>query len=46
MVCFRCDGEGQYKNEFGIMEKCESCQGKDMAFEKVNAEPDSDVEGY
>jgi len=46
MVCFRCDGKGQYKNEFGIMEKCESCQGKDMAFEKVNAEPDSDEEGY
>ena len=46
MVCFRCDGKGQYKNEFGIMEKCESCQRNDMTFEKVDAEPDSDEEGY
>jgi len=28
MVCFRCDGKGEFKNEFGIMEKCESCQRK------------------
>ena len=27
------------------MEKCESCQRKDMSFEKVNAEPDPDEEG-
>jgi len=27
------------------MEKCGSCQGKDMTFEKVNAEPDADEEG-
>ena len=46
MVCFRCDGKGQYKNQFGIMEKCESCQRNDMTFEKVDAEPDSDEEGY
>ncbi|MCH8915639.1 MAG: hypothetical protein IIA82_07345 [Thaumarchaeota archaeon] len=46
MVCFRCDGKGQYKNEFGIMEKCESCQRNDMTFEKVDAEPYSDEEGY
>ncbi len=46
MVCFRCDEKGQYKNEFGIMEKCESCQRNDMTFEKVGAEPDSDEEGY
>ncbi|MDH3394637.1 MAG: hypothetical protein OEL52_00620 [Nitrosopumilus sp.] len=41
MVCFRCDGKGQYKNEFGLMEKCESCQRKDMTFETVG-EQDSD----
>ncbi len=35
MVCFRCDGKGEFKNEFGIMEKCESCRGTDMTFEKV-----------
>jgi len=28
------------------MEKCESCQGTDMTFEKAAAEPDSDEEGY
>jgi DnaJ-class molecular chaperone len=42
MTCFRCDGKGQYKNEFGIMEKCESCQRKDMSFKKVNVEPNLD----
>jgi hypothetical protein len=46
LVCFRCDGKGKYKNQFGIMEKCESCQKKDMSFEQVNKEPDSDEEGY
>ena len=46
MVCFRCDGKGKYRNEFGLLEKCESCQKKDMAFEKVNPEPDSNEEGY
>ena len=45
MVCFRCDGKGQYRNEFGLMEKCESCQKKDMNFKKINAEPDSNEEG-
>ncbi len=35
MVRFRYDGKGKFKNEFGIMEKCESCQGTDMTFEKV-----------
>jgi len=44
MNCFRCDGTGKVKNEFGIMEKCESCQRADMTFEKVAAEPDSDEE--
>ncbi len=44
MVCFRCDGKGQYQNEFGIMEKCGSCQRNDMTFEKVDAEPNSDEE--
>jgi len=28
------------------MEKCESCQKKDMAFEKVDAEPNSNEEGF
>jgi hypothetical protein len=46
LVCFRCDGKGQYRNEFGIMEKCESCQRKDMTFEKIDAESDSNEEGY
>ena len=45
MVCFRCDGKGQVKNEFGIMEKCSSCQEKDMTFEKVDAQPDPNEEG-
>ncbi|MEX0863063.1 hypothetical protein [Nitrosopumilus sp.] len=46
LVCFRCDGKGQYRNEFGIMEKCESCQRRDMTFEKVDAELDPNEEGY
>ena len=29
-----------------MMEKCESCQRADMTLEKVNAESDSDEEGY
>jgi len=45
VTCFRCDGTGKVKNEFGLMEKCESCQRADMTFEKVDAEPDSDEEG-
>jgi hypothetical protein len=44
--CFRCDGKGEYKNQFGIMEKCESCQKMSMSFEKVDAEADLDEEGY
>lgn len=40
LVCLRCDGKGQYKNEFGIMEKCESCQKRDMTFERADTEPD------
>lgn len=42
MTCFRCDGKGKFKNEFGIMEKCESCQKKEMTFESVDNEPDED----
>jgi len=38
MVCFRCDGKGEFKNEFGIMEQCESCQRKEMTFEKLTDE--------
>jgi len=44
--CLRCDGTGKYRNEFGMMEKCESCQRADMTLEKVDAEPDSGEEGY
>ena len=46
LVCFRCDGKGQYKNQFGIMEKCESCQKMSMSFEKAATESDLDEEGY
>ena len=46
MVCLRCDGKGQIRNEFGLYEKCTSCQGEEMTFEKAIAEPDSDEEGY
>ena len=46
MVCFRCDGKGKYKNEFGIMEKCESCQGADMTLEKADPEPNADEESF
>ena len=46
LVCFRCDGKGKYKNQFGIMEKCESCQRKSMTFNKINSEPDSNEEGF
>jgi len=44
--CFRCDGKGTYKNQFGIMEKCASCQKASLSFEKVVAEPDWDEEGF
>jgi len=46
MTCLRCDGKGKFRNEFGLMEKCESCQGTDMTLEKVTAEPDLDEEEY
>ena len=46
MVCFRCDGKGQYKNEFGLMEKCESCQRKDMTFETVGEQDSDDQYGW
>ena len=36
MVCFRCDGTGKFRNEFGIMERCDSCQGADMTLEKID----------
>ncbi|WP_187146195.1 MULTISPECIES: hypothetical protein [Nitrosopumilus] len=45
MDCLRCDGKGKVRNEFGMWEKCESCQKKEMTFEKINAEPDSSEEG-
>ncbi|WP_280924439.1 hypothetical protein [Nitrosopumilus ureiphilus] len=40
MPCFRCDGKGKFKNEFGIMERCELCQGTEMTFEKISNDPD------
>jgi len=46
LVCFRCDGKGKFRNEFGLMEKCPSCQRDDMTLEKISKEPDSDEEGY
>jgi len=46
LTCLRFDGTGKYRNEFGLMEKCESCQRADMTFEKVTVEPDLDEEGY
>ncbi len=42
MTCLRCDGKGKYRNEFGIMEKCESCQRADMTFEKVDNQDSDD----
>ena len=41
MTCFRCDGKGEYRNEFGMWEKCESCKRTDMTFEKIDRQ-DSD----
>jgi ribosomal protein L37AE/L43A len=43
--CFRCDGKGKYRNQFGIWEKCESCQKKEMSFDSANPEPDVNEEG-
>ena len=37
LTCLRCDGKGEYRNEFGLIEKCESCQRADMTFEKVDS---------
>ena len=45
MECFRCNGKGKIRNEFGMWEKCESCQKKDMMFESANPEPDVNEEG-
>ncbi|MGD8708531.1 MAG: hypothetical protein PVI88_07620 [Nitrosopumilaceae archaeon] len=42
MTCLRCDGKGKYMNEFGIMEKCESCLRADMTFEKTNDQNSDD----
>ena len=43
--CFRCDGKGKYRNQFGIWEKCESCQKKEMSFDSVTPEDDVNEEG-
>ena len=42
MNCFRCDGKGQYRNEFGLMEKCDSCQSKEMTFENADEQGSDD----
>jgi len=39
-------GTGKYRNEFGMWEKCESCQRADMTLEKVTKDPDADEEGF
>jgi len=36
LICFRCDGKGKLRNQFGLYEKCESCQKTDMTFEKTD----------
>ena len=36
------DNQGKFRNEFGIMEKCVSCQKKEMTFESVVKEPEED----
>ncbi len=41
MTYLRCNGKGEYRNEFRLMEKCESCQRDDMTFEKAD-DQDSD----
>ncbi len=46
MTCLRCDGKGTYRNEFGLMEKCEFCQRADVTLDKITPEPDPDEEGY
>ena len=45
MACLRCDGKGKIRNEFGMWEKCESCQKQEMRFESANPEPDVNEEG-
>ena len=45
MTCLRCDGKGKIRNEFGMWEKCESCQKSEMKFESANPEPDINEEG-
>ena len=45
MTCLRCDGKGEFRNEFGLMEKCTSCQRDDITLEKTSPEPDPDEEG-
>ena len=45
LTCLRCDGKGEFRNEFGLMEKCTSCQRDDITLEKTSPEPDPDEEG-
>lgn len=46
LTCLRCDGTGKLRNEFGMIEKCTSCQGADMTLDKASPEPDTEEEGY
>jgi hypothetical protein len=43
--CLRCDGKGKVRNEFGMWEKCVSCQKQEMSFDSVAREPDVNEEG-
>ena len=36
LTCFRCDGKGKLRNQFGLYEKCESCQKTEMTFENTD----------
>ena len=45
VTCFNCDDKGKIRNEFGMWEKCGSCQKNELSFETVNPEPDINEEG-
>ena len=40
--CFRCDGKGMCRNEFGLMERCESCRRKEVTFDNVDKQDSDD----
>ncbi|MBT6468492.1 MAG: hypothetical protein HOK63_02415 [Thaumarchaeota archaeon] len=45
VTCFNCDGKEKIRNEFGMWEKCPSCQKKEMSFDSAQPEPDVNEEG-